>query len=370
MGCGESKELQRISVSDAQRKLESSLEGLEVMRLNSALSSSQGSTGSRSSAPHTPEDKVLRSQESKASLGDLPTTLESIPNNDLGESLDCRRSIAPWFKPPMAPPTSSVTPSTSSTTPPFSSAKSVDSSDSGIYDLDDDYSFVITENSPPELVRRVEAEFTPIENLDLTVTGKQCPRLLSGYQKARQEEASILASLREEGFIATSRQKSGGGVAFDIIEATPETESAGSSKFKPKDFLPRGTKQHLETQRNKFNLRDLTHADVNMKMHLASERRQAELDTKKEKMAALYKKENSEEKKRQALRDKLVQQKDAALEKREAHLKELRDKLQAKNKKIQHVKLKKLINGPPVPVPVGPSAKAFIGKAAFDNFFA
>lgn len=45
------------------------------------------------------------------------------------------------------------------------SSRSVDSSDSGIYDLDDDYSFVITENSPPELIRRVEADFTPIENL-------------------------------------------------------------------------------------------------------------------------------------------------------------------------------------------------------------
>lgn len=40
--------------------------------------------------------------------------------------------------------------------------------------------------------------------------------------------------MREEGFIATSKQKSGGGVAFEIIEATPETESASSSKFKPK----------------------------------------------------------------------------------------------------------------------------------------
>lgn len=66
------------------------------------------------------------------------------------------------------------------------------------------------------------------------MTGKQCPRLLSGYQKARQEEQAILASLREEGFIATSKQKAGAGIAFEIIEATPATESASSSKFKPK----------------------------------------------------------------------------------------------------------------------------------------
>ena len=46
-----------------------------------------------------------------------------------------------------------------------SSARSNNSSDSGICDLDEDYSFVITENSPAELVRKVENEFTHIENL-------------------------------------------------------------------------------------------------------------------------------------------------------------------------------------------------------------
>ncbi|KAG7175103.1 hypothetical protein Hamer_G022445 [Homarus americanus] len=281
----------------------------------------------------------------------------------LKESLDCRRGRALWLKSPGAPPTSSVTPPTSS------SARSVDSSDSGIYDLDDDYSFVITENSPPELIKRVEADFMPVENLDLTITGKQCPRLLSGYQKARQEEQSILEALREEGFIATSRQKVATGVAYEIIEATPQTESAGSNKFRPKDFLPEVTRQHLESQRNKFSLRDKTEHDVSMKMHLANERRQAELDSFKEKMASLYKKDDPEAKRRQELQSKLTQQNDAALEKRETHLKELRDKLQAKNKKIQQVKLKKLINKPPVPVPVGPTSRALSGKDTYENFF-
>ncbi|XP_045603189.1 uncharacterized protein [Procambarus clarkii] len=363
MGCSESKDLKPITVADAQRKLESSLEGLAVVRLTHSASNSISSSGngsSLSSVPHTPEDKLLRHQDSKASLvEDLPLTLDSIPTNDLGESLDCRRGRASWLKQPGAPPTSVTT----------TSARSVDSSDSGIYDLDDDYSFVITENSPPELIKRVEADFTPVENLDLTVTGKQCPRLLSGYQKARQEEQSILESLREEGFITTSRQKAGRGVAYEIIEATPQTESAGSGKFKPKDFLPQETKQHLESQRNKHSLRDLTHADVSMKMHLANERRQAELESVKERMASLYKKEDSEDKRRLELEQKMTKQNDSALEKREAHLRELRDKLQAKNKRAQHVKLKKLINGPPVPVPLGPTSRAFNGKNLSDNFF-
>ena len=46
-----------------------------------------------------------------------------------------------------------------------SSALSNNSGDSGIYDLDEDYSFVITESSPSELIRKVEREFTPVENI-------------------------------------------------------------------------------------------------------------------------------------------------------------------------------------------------------------
>ncbi|XP_066938497.1 uncharacterized protein [Macrobrachium rosenbergii] len=363
MGCGESKDVQRISSSDAQKKLQSSLKGLDVVRISSASSSSSGvGSGESGSAPNSPEEKLF-GLESEDSLGHLPTTLENIPNSDLGESLDCRRGGGGnnWYKTTKTPPTSSVT------APNSSSARSQDSSDSGIYDLDDDYSFVITENSPPELVKRVIDDFTPIENLDLTLTGKQCPRLLSGYQKARQEEAEILASLREEGFISTSRQRAGGGMAFEIIEATPATESASSSKFKPKDFLPQGTKDYLESQRTKHQLKNFTPEDVEQRMQLAEERRLAEIAAKKEKMVSLYK-NDAEEKKSHELRDKLVNKKDAALEKREAHLKELRDKLKEKNKKIQQVKLKKLINGPPVPIPVAPSAAAYRDRA-YDDFF-
>ncbi|XP_063874446.1 uncharacterized protein LOC135107927 [Scylla paramamosain] len=322
------------------------------------MTSSATSSGQGSSVPHTPEEKDQ--QRARESPSGIPTSLENIPTNDLGESLDCRRA-ATWYHASKGAAASLPTTSTST--------RSVDSSDSGIYDLDDDYSFVITENSPPELVRRVEADFTPIENLDLTVTGKQCPRLLSGYQKARQEEQAILESLREEGFIATSKQKCSTGIAFEIIEATPATESAGSSKIKPKDFLPEGTRQHLESQRNKFNLRDLTHADVRMKMEMADMRREAELTSKKEKMAALCRNENVEEKKANDLREKLTQQRSSALEKREAHLKELRDKLQAQNKKAKQVKLKKIINAPPVPVPFGPTAQVFLGSNNNDSFF-
>lgn len=88
MGCGESKDVQQISVSAAQKKLEDSLKDLDVVRLSSASSSSGlGSTGS-GSAPNSPGDDEasLFHQESVDSLGALPTTLDNIPNSDLGVS--------------------------------------------------------------------------------------------------------------------------------------------------------------------------------------------------------------------------------------------------------------------------------------------
>lgn len=82
MGCGESKGLQQISVTDANKKLGTSLEGLEVVRLTSSASSS----GQGSSVPHTPEDKQMKHQDSRHSLEDYSSSLDNIPTNDLGVS--------------------------------------------------------------------------------------------------------------------------------------------------------------------------------------------------------------------------------------------------------------------------------------------
>ncbi|RXG73567.1 hypothetical protein Avbf_09220 [Armadillidium vulgare] len=168
-----------------------------------------------------------------------------------------------------------------------SSAKSIESSDSGVYELDD----IITENSSPELVERVEREFTPVENIDLTITGKACPRLLSGSQRVRQQEQEIMESLRQEGFISTSKQKSTGGLAFEL-----------------------------------------------------------EMEAKLEKLSSLSHKTSIEDKVEE-MRKKKDTKEESAIGKREAHLKELRDKLKAQNQRARQIKLKKTINGPPVPVP-------------------
>lgn len=45
------------------------------------------------------------------------------------------------------------------------STNSGSSWDSGVYELDNDYSYVITENSDPEKVRLVDSEFIPKDGL-------------------------------------------------------------------------------------------------------------------------------------------------------------------------------------------------------------
>ncbi len=128
------------------------------------------------------------------------------------------------------------------------SAMSYDSTDSGVYELEDEYSFVITEFSSPELIAKVEYEFqSPSEELgnfhsshfisppasnevsrvlgtqlvslleyspDLTIMGTACKRLLSGQQKTKLEEKEVLESLRSEGLLTVNASKKAGCVRF------------------------------------------------------------------------------------------------------------------------------------------------------------
>ncbi|KAB7496933.1 hypothetical protein Anas_03849 [Armadillidium nasatum] len=118
-----------------------------------------------------------------------------------------------------------------------------------------------------------------------------------------------MESLRQEGFISTSKQKSTGGLAFEVTEATPVAESAGG-KIKP----------------------------------------MLEMEAKLEKLSSLSHKTSIEEKVEEMKKKKDTKE-ESAIGKREAHLKELRDKLKAQNQRARQIKLKKTINGPPVPVP-------------------
>ena len=70
----------------------------------------------------------------------------------------------------------------------------------------------------------------------LVITGRACTRLLSGYQKNKAEELSILASLREEGLLAKPGGKNPGGLSFEIVDASDQDLSASFNKAS--EFIP------------------------------------------------------------------------------------------------------------------------------------
>ena len=69
-------------------------------------------------------------------------------------------------------------------------ADSVDSNDSGYDEYDEEYNHIITENSEPHLVKKVEQDFTAADLPELLViTGRACTRILSGlYWKMYSKE--------------------------------------------------------------------------------------------------------------------------------------------------------------------------------------
>ncbi|KAF2358311.1 hypothetical protein FHG87_010928 [Trinorchestia longiramus] len=435
----------RINSSDSSKSSDGVIDGGSNSTINNnsifnkGENTSASSSGFGSKPPTPPEvDKPWGlSQPISFISGRIPSAYENIPTSDLGESLDVRRATQLFNKDNSAKMINSQSASPrelkcnfqEENPPPNSasfvavsshSACSEQSLDSGISDPGDEYSFVITENSPPDIVKKIEEEFTPVEDLNLTITGKACPRLLSGSQQTRLEEAAILESLRQEGFIATSKSKSAGGISFEVVEAASGNSSAGGTK--PEDFLPQMTQKKLEERRAKFGPGDRNRSELLERWSGASQRRQvlvqagqvlvqagqvlvqagqvlaqagqvlvqagqvlvqagqvlvqagqvlvqagqvlvqagqvlvqagqAELAARQEKMAELIKGSEAEKQRLEELARKQESKTDAALAKREEHLKGLRDKLKQQNQRAQHVKLKKIINGPPVPVPL------------------
>jgi hypothetical protein len=141
--------------------------------------------------------------------------------------------------------------------------------DSGYDEYDEEYSHIITENSPKEIVAKVETAFQPADLPELLViTGRACHRILSGYQKDKLEEGRILDALREEGLLAKPKGKTAGGMSFEVVDASlvhgrtsRNNSSAMSSKrsennltssddvFVSSAFIPRRTLAKLENRR-------------------------------------------------------------------------------------------------------------------------
>jgi hypothetical protein len=91
-------------------------------------------------------------------------------------------------------------------------------------------------------------------------------RILSGYQKNKNEEADILEKLRNEGLLAIPTTKTANSLGFNVVDAdhVRETEeaalatgaerqsakSAAVVSFEPSQFLPSRTIEKMEKRRN------------------------------------------------------------------------------------------------------------------------
>ncbi|XP_037085576.1 uncharacterized protein LOC119106470 [Pollicipes pollicipes] len=252
-----------------------------------------------------------------------------IPNCDLGESLDARNGTL-LFEDLKS-----------------HSAMSKESADSGIYDLDENYSHVITEHSAAEMVKLVERDFKPPYELELEVVGKAVPRLLSGYQKNRMEEKQILQSLREEGLIAMPKAKATNGLSFDIVDIkeTDGVQRRGASAVQER--LPSLHLQSLEARRRAHVRRVDPEADQREK----EERRKAAEEERVQKITMKQQYiEEAKQKRIEEKEDQLGKKIDTALDKRQKHLNELRDKLKGRQEHAKQVQLKKALRnfGQPV----------------------
>ena len=116
-----------------------------------------------------------------------------------------------------------------------------DSGDSGYEEYEEEYSHIITEHSGKQLVEQVVRNFTPVDLPELLViTGRACTRILSGYEKNKQEEEKILSSLRTEGLLAKPGGKAKSGMSFEIVDMNSDmlnASFASTSSFLPSHKL-------------------------------------------------------------------------------------------------------------------------------------
>ena len=119
-----------------------------------------------------------------------------------------------------------------------------DSGDSGYEEYEEEYSHIITEHSGKQLVEQVVRDFTPVDLPELLViTGRACTRILSGYEKNKQEEEKILSSLRAEGLLARPGGKAKSGISFEIVDI--KTDIAADSFVSTSSLLPGGKLRYI-----------------------------------------------------------------------------------------------------------------------------
>ena len=235
MGCGESK-IKKINLTP------------DINEANIVSSKVANGSPIAASADSINDESVI-----------LPNRLLSaIPVSDLGDSLDSRhlneslnmsQTLGGGF-----------IPTRNNKDRTRSGGDSIDSGDSGYDEYDEEYNYIITENSSQELVSQVEAEFRPADLPELLViTGRACVRILSGYQKTKAEEGRILDTLREEGLLAKPKGKTAGGVSFEVVdsnvaEAKLQQEDQKEDIFVSASFIPQKMLDKLESRRGVSNI--------------------------------------------------------------------------------------------------------------------
>jgi len=266
------------------------------------------------------------------SRGELPNSLlDTIPSSDLGESLDTRGHHAHLGKEPEVEQNSGGTRSA-----PVS-ANSLDSGDSGYDEYDEDYSHIITEYSSKDIVEAIIQEFRPVDLPELLViTGRACTRILSGYEKNKQEEERILSDLRTEGLLAKPGGKSKSGMSFEIVDMNSDLNESFVSTS---SLLPSVKLSRLEQRRETVKKTDV---DIETQMAEAEVRRrnmEAERIKKLSELSGLNKIEKS---RAEQIKQQEVKQ-EVAMQQRKEQLESMRSKLKQKSKKADMVRLKKAL---------------------------
>lgn len=209
------------------------------------------------------------------------------------------------------------------------------STDSGFDD--EAYANVITEDSDPNKVSKIEQDFgNEREDLDLGLTGTRCSQRLSAKDQERLQEQRILASLREEGLISRPKSRAAGGLAYEIIADGPD----------PSALVARRPVRLAKLEKRKQK-KELTAEEIAAKLERAEIRRKQKEQERLEKISATTRKsdvitaldsfEQSQKQKGSEITEKI----DTVSDNREKRLQELRDKLKAKNEHAEKVRQRK-----------------------------
>lgn len=229
------------------------------------------------------------------------------------------------------------------------------SMDSGF--ADNEYQKVITESSQADRVKEVEETFSTPRNLDLGVSGTACVQRGSAKDKDRLDEQRVMAALHNEGLIARPVSRAAFGVSFDIV--AENTALFGGERRPPLRLAK------LEKRRRKKK-RVLTEEEIQEKLERAERRKKEQEELRLAKIQSLTKSNVQSALESFADRQQTVEQsqkskEDQVAENREKRLKEMRDKLKAKQEYAEAVRKRKAMA--PIQIPESPRSGSLSARS-------